>query len=88
MNISRNIYYRFEENIDNGTLYIYIYDEEVVIKSKEFTYRVLKGIDQGSSIEKIEESLELWYESYSKKQIKELIGQVIEFLESHNIIYE
>lgn len=53
--INSYIHYRFEPNIDNGTLYIYNSKNRKIVKSNYTAYKILKLIDDGNSYEELME---------------------------------
>lgn len=86
MKIKSDIYYRFEEEVGEGTVYIYDYSKEIVVKSNQLTYEVLVQIDEGKDIEGIKEVLLSKYDEYSKENVTRVFNKIIEFLLKSDII--
>lgn len=76
MKINKNILYRYEPNIDNGTGYIFFKDSEECIKVGEAIIKIIREVEKNSSIENLEKSI-IEHESFNK---------TIQFLKEMKII--
>ena len=88
MKIADNIYYRYEKNIDNGILYIYNFDTELLIKSKNFTYQILRLIESKEDYEMqtLIIDLQKMYPNIIEEELEQLITTTITFLYNRNVI--
>ncbi|EGT5620491.1 hypothetical protein BUL45_15690, partial [Clostridium perfringens] len=80
MVVSKNIYYRFESEINNGTLYIFDIIKQKIIKSNYFSYLIISNIDKNKSYSEITAIISENFKDYSKNEIKGLLNQGIEYL--------
>lgn len=61
MKINPWIHYRFESQIEDGTLYIFNSETRQITKSNEVAYDILKLIDSGADYDKIVATIsEIW----------------------------
>lgn len=85
MNISKNILFRYENNIEGGKLFIFDTKNYKVYKSGIVEYRVLKGIQQGMSLEDI---IVMLKNEYRLKNIDATVGKVIQIMKANGFIEE
>ncbi|MBM7836499.1 hypothetical protein [Clostridium sardiniense] len=86
MIINKNIFFRFEELIDNGTLYIYNYQTEEIIKSNELTYHILIFIEKNFKYADIIQNLNLIYEDVPIFELRTSVNQILDYLIETKII--
>lgn len=85
MEINKNIYYRFEPQINGGTLYIYNYSNQSIIKSNYFAYAILKKIDENESYSEIVQHLKDTFKSYTEEELINFYKQVIKYFQNNSI---
>lgn len=78
MQLSKNVFVRFEHHINNGTLYIYNKKTQKIFKSKEIAYDVLKRLNTYD----IAKELENIYLEYTYDEIKYTVENIIRTLKS------
>ncbi|AQW28463.1 MULTISPECIES: hypothetical protein [Clostridium] len=86
MVVSKNIYYRFESEINNGTLYIFDIIKQKIIKSNYFSYLIISNIDKNKSYSEIIAIISEVFKDYSKNEIEGLLNQGIEYLKKYEVL--
>ncbi|WP_165974082.1 PqqD family peptide modification chaperone [Marinitoga lauensis] len=84
--INKNIYYRYESEIDDGIIYIYNYESKEIIKSNYITYLILQAIDENKDEDEIIKKLKKEYNDYTWTEIKNYFDTIIKYLLENNII--
>ena len=82
MQLSKNVFVRFEHHINNGTLYIYNKKTQKIFKSQEIAYDVLKKLNAYD----IAKELENIYSEYTYDEIKYTVENIIRTLKSIGVI--
>lgn len=82
MNISDGIIIRYEERIENGTLYIFDLNREKIYKGKRLEYDLLHAIQTGT-LECYKKEL---FEEKGTENIDKKINSFLDFLSREKII--
>lgn len=88
MKVSKNIYYRFENDIEEGVLYIFNYSKQEIVKSNYFSYIILDLINNNKSKSEIVDFLKNIYEEYSENELKDFVDNIIEYFKQYEFIEE
>lgn len=86
MQISNSVYYRFEPEINGGTLYIYNRETKKIIKSQKIVYEVLRNVEKCKSREELLDVLQNMYSTYSYTEIESVVEKIITNLKELEII--
>lgn len=71
--INKNVFYRYEKNIDNGVLVIFFKDTNKIFELTEPYYLYLDNLDKGNDNNYIENIFQKRYPDIELKEIKESI---------------
>lgn len=84
--LSKNIFIRYEQNIDDGTLFIYNFENEFLWTGNEDSYNIIKYIDNKSTIEDICIILSEIYENTILEDIQEGVISTIQEFTSNKFV--
>lgn len=82
MQLSKNVFVRFEPHINNETLYIFNKKTQKIFKSQEIAYDVLKKLNAYD----IAKELENIYSEYTYDEINYTVENIIRTLKSIGVI--
>lgn len=82
--ISKNIFFRYEENLNGGTLLIFDLKDKKIYKGNKAEYQLLLLFEKGYSFKQISEKLDKITSDLKKKKINDFYN----FLIKKGIVYE
>jgi histidyl-tRNA synthetase len=86
MIINHDIYYRYEREINNGTLYIYNMKTQKIVKSNYITYRILQLLEEDKNGKEVIDDICKEYENYTKEEVMSYVEQIVSYLHDFMVI--
>jgi len=84
---SRKFIYRFEPEIDGGTLFIYNFDKRNVLKSNIIGYKIIKSLEGDMRVNEIIKNITKDFPGVEKEVIKKDVIKFLDDIEKENLVY-
>ena len=85
MQLSKNVFVRYEPEMNSGTVYVFNKKEEKVFKSQGIVYEVLKNIE-GNEVDQICKIIHRHYSDYTFVEIEKTVLEIIEDMKKRGVI--